>query len=208
MKRNAAAINESNALLIIFYRNPEIGKVKTRLAATLGDSSALAIYLYIAAHTKLITENLPLDKAVFYSRHIDTEDNWKNGVYKKYVQTGTDLGERMSDAFSKGFRSGYESICIIGTDCYDLTSEIIEEAFVRLQTHDVVVGPDADGGYYLLGMKKHYQAFFADKPWSTHLVCEATLKDIKTLGLKYFMLPKLTDVDDESDLPQELQRLI
>lgn len=198
----------NNSLLIIFYRNPEIGKVKTRLAVTVGDSSALAIYLYIAAHTKLITENLPVDKAVFYSSHIDTEDNWKNGVYKKYVQTGMDLGEKMSNAFLKGFQSGYESICIIGTDCYELTPEIIEEAFVRLQYHDVVIGPATDGGYYLLGMKKHYQNVFEDKLWSTHSVCEATLKDVETLGLKYFLLPKLTDVDDESDLPRELRQLI
>ncbi len=125
---NAKAPDHNNSLLIIFYRNPEIGKVKTRLAATLGDSAALAIYLYIAAHTKSITENLTVDKAVYYSHHIDTEDNWQNATYQKYLQTGADLGERMASAFMRGFQSGYRSICIVGTDCFELTPGIIEEA--------------------------------------------------------------------------------
>ena len=198
----------NKSLLIIFYRNPEIGKVKTRLAATLGDASALAIYVYIVAHTKTLTENIQVDKAVYYSNYIDTEDNWSNGVYKKYLQVGTDLGEKMSNAFVQAVQSGHQSICIIGTDCYELTSSIVEEAFLRLQSHDVVIGPARDGGYYLLGMNTHHPEFFKGKNWSTDSVFEATLHDFRHLGLTYFVLPLLTDVDDEKDIPAELKKLI
>lgn len=197
-----------NSLLIIFYRNPEIGKVKTRLAATLGDSAALAIYLYLVAHTKSITKNLPVDKAVYYSHYVDTEDNWQNDVYQKYFQTGEDLGERMANAFMRGFQAGYRSICIIGTDCPELTSATVEEAFARLHSNDTVIGPAKDGGYYLLGMKTYHPALFINKLWSTNSVCEATIHDFKTLGLNYHELPVLADVDEERDLSGELRSLL
>jgi rSAM/selenodomain-associated transferase 1 len=205
---NTTIPGTSNSLLIIFYRNPELGKVKTRLAATLGDSKALAVYLYLSAHTKSITESLPVDKAVFYSNHIDTEDNWDNAAYHKNLQSGTNLGERMANAFREGFRSGYLSICIVGTDCFELTSAAIEEAFAKLQLNDTVIGPANDGGYYLLGMNAYHAEFFENKSWSTSSVYEATLQDFKVLGLKYYKLPILTDIDEEKDLPEALKGLI
>jgi uncharacterized protein len=205
---NTRASDHNSSLLIIFYRNPEIGKVKTRLAATLGDSAALAIYLYIAAHTKSITQHLPVDKAVYYSHYIDTEDNWQNTIYQKYLQTGADLGERMANAFTQGFQSGYRSICIIGTDCFELTSGIIDEAFVRLRIYDTVVGPARDGGYYLLGMNEYHPELFTNKLWSTNSVCDDTVQDFVALGLKYHKLPALTDVDEEKDLSGELKGLL
>jgi uncharacterized protein len=194
-------------LLIIFYRNPEIGKVKTRLAATLGDAKALAIYLYLAAHTRTITENILVDKVVFYSHHVDKEDNWDNDRFQKQLQWGKNLGERMLHAIRDGFRSGYDSICIIGTDCFELTSLIVEEAFAKLQSFDTVIGPATDGGYYLLGMNRFHGELFKNKFWSTHSVREATLHDISVLGLTFFELPVLTDVDEEKDLPEEVKRL-
>jgi rSAM/selenodomain-associated transferase 1 len=197
----------SNSLLIIFYRNPELGKVKTRLAATLGDSSALAIYLFMVAHTKAITKSILPDKAVFYSHHIDTEDNWDNAVYQKHLQSGIDLGERMFNAFRNGFQSGYRSICIIGTDCLELTADSIKDAFAKLQSNDTVIGPARDGGYYLLGMNTNHTELFQNKLWSTSTVYASTLCDFNMLRLKFFELPVLTDVDEEKDLPEELKNL-
>jgi len=206
MKSNLPPSKKS--LLIIFYRNPELGKVKTRLAATLGDAKALAIYLYLAAHTRTITENLALDKAVFYSHYVDTEDNWNNDLYQKHIQSGIDLGERMLHAFRNGFKSGYDSICILGTDCYELTSGTIKEAFAKLQSYDAVIGPAKDGGYYLLGMNTLHVEFFKNKLWSSDSVREATIHDFNNLGLKYYELPVLTDIDEERDLPEELENLV
>lgn len=188
-------------LLIIFYRNPELGKVKTRLAATVGDAKALAIYLALTTHTRMISESLSMDKIVFYSHHVDTEDNWSNAHYLKQVQHGNDLGERMRNAFQYGFQSGYDSICIIGTDCFELTSNILCNAFERLLSNDTVIGPAHDGGYYLLGMKTIYPEFFSNKIWSTDTICELTLSDIKKRDLSYELLPTLHDVDEEKDLP-------
>lgn len=189
----------NKSLLIIFAKNPILGKVKTRLAATIGDDQALAIYYFLLSHTIEVTADLKVDKAVFYSDFIDTEDKWSNSVYEKFVQVGKDLGERMHHAFKTGFEMGYSSICIIGSDNLEISSSIIKEGFKVLNEDDVVIGPAKDGGYYLLGMKKLYSKFFREKEWSTNSVYSSTIKDVKKLQLKYFLLPTLNDIDTKED---------
>ena len=188
------------SLLIIFYRNPKIGKVKTRLAATLGNQKALEIYRKLSLHTKTITEDLNLDKIVFYSDSIDLMDIWPNATFLKALQEGEDLGEKMENAFVGGFETGYTSICIIGTDCFELTEEIITQAFEVLKSADAVIGPAGDGGYYLLGMKAPADVF-ENKNWSTETVLQETIHDFESLGLHYIKLQELNDVDTEDDLP-------
>ena len=191
-----------DSLLIIFYKNPELGKVKTRLASSIGEAKAFSIYLLLAEHTRRITEHLGVYKVVFYSDYIDVDDSWANSVYQKRLQLGMDLGERMANAFKFGFSEGYKSICIIGTDCFELTGSIVEEAFRKLLTHDVVIGPANDGGYYLLGMNYLCNKLFENKKWSSSSVLADTLADTRMLGLTSWQLEKLTDVDEEKDLPQ------
>lgn len=188
-------------LLIIFYRNPELGKVKTRLAATMGDERALAIYLKLASHTRSVASEVNCDRVVWYSDFVDTEDNWPNDVFLKERQRGETLGDRMQVAFDRAFQDGYQRACIIGTDCLELTSEILSEAFNKLNTHDAVIGPALDGGYYLLGMKEFHSEFFNKKVWSTNTVFENTVKDFERLKLSFILLPTLIDIDEERDLP-------
>ena len=190
-------------LLLIFYRNPVIGGVKTRLAKTAGDEKALAVYLFMAAHTRRLTENLLVDKRVYYSDFIDREDAWDNHSFQKFIQAGDDLGERMLNAFREGYRDGYEAISIIGTDCLELTSSILASAFQELNQKDVVLGPAKDGGYYLLGMTRLWPEFFQGKAWSTSSVAKDTIRDCEQLELSYSLLPVLQDVDEEADLPAD-----
>lgn len=192
-------------LLIIFYKNPDPGKVKTRLASTIGDDKALVIYHKLATHTRAITENLALDKVVYYTDHIDTKDNWNNHSYQKALQQGHDLGERMHHAFVQGFRQGYNSICIIGTDCLEIDASILVQGFRALEKYHAVIGPALDGGYYLLGMNKLYSSVFTNKNWSTRTVATDTVNDFKRLNLSYFSLPPLRDIDTEEDLPPALR---
>lgn len=190
-------------LLIIFYRNPELGKVKTRLAATAGEEKALAIYLKLASHTREVALQTACDRVVYYSDFIDTEDSWSNDQFKKSLQTGESLGERMKQAFANSFDAGYKRVCIIGTDCPGLTTQIINESFVKLKSNDVVIGPATDGGYYLLGMENFWPTLFENKAWSTDSVLSQTVQDAKQLNLLNFLLPTLTDVDEEKDLPTQ-----
>jgi len=195
-------------LLIIFYRNPELGKVKTRLAATVGDDRALAIYFKLASYTREVSLNTACDRVVYYSDFIDTEDSWLNSHFKKRLQAGASLGDRMKQAFSDSLAAGYERVCIIGTDCPELTAQIINDAFTKLRSHEVVIGPVVDGGYYLLGMKKLHADFFANKAWGTNSVAAKTIVDFENLKLVYYQLPMLTDVDEEKDLPIQLKSLL
>jgi uncharacterized protein len=198
-------MEQEKLLLIIFYRNPQAGTVKTRLAATLGDEKALEIFVKLSLHIRDITENLTVvDKIVYYSDAIEQGDLWNETAYLKALQRGDDLGARMKNAFAEGFRSGYTSVCIIGTDCYELTEEVLARSFEALKTADAVVGPARDGGYYLLGMKKPFPELFDNKPWSTDAVFRKTIEDLDQLGLKYAILPVLRDVDTEDDVPPEL----
>lgn len=194
---------EARSLLMIFYRNPVKGKVKTRLAATVGADKALTIFRMLASHTRLISEDLPMDKIVFYSDQIETNDLWPEDVFQKALQKGSDLGERMEHAFNEGFGEGYHRICIIGTDCYELTGEIIDAAFRSLESADAVIGPAQDGGYYLLGMNRPLNNVFHNKRWSTETVFRDTIQDFESLGLQYRRLVLLRDVDTEGDLPEE-----
>jgi len=187
---------------MIFTRNPELGKCKTRLAASIGDIAALEVYKFLLDHTVSITKNLEVTKEVHYSTKIVENDIWDPTNYEKKQQHGKDLGARMYNAFSDGFKSGYKNIIIIGSDMYDLSQSDIENAFTALQTHDYVLGPAEDGGYYLLGMKSLNPLLFQNKSWGTPTVLENTLKDLQQTNIK--LLEKRNDVDyyeDIKDIP-------
>lgn len=196
---------KSTARLIIFYRNPQQANVKTRLAATLGPAKARHIYIRLAQHTRDVAEKTDVDKVVFYSDFVDTPDMWSDSIYRKAAQQGHDLGTRMKNAFAESFAMGYAHVCIIGTDCFELSPEVINEAFESLQRADAVIGPAKDGGYYLLGMNRMHAAIFENKHWSTSNVLNETIRDFRLLGLRYTLLRTLGDVDTEKDLPDELR---
>jgi uncharacterized protein len=193
----------SKRLLMLFVRNPELGKVKTRLAASVGPETALDIYLHLLRHTRDITQELPMDKVVYYSERIEENDLWPDQLYQKKLQPAAgDLGDKMKAAFEAAFADGYTSVVIIGSDCQQLTADIINEAFEGLENHEVVIGPALDGGYYLLGMQHLHPELFENKRWSTEHVFPDTLYDIERLHLSHTLLPYLSDVDKLEDLQE------
>ena len=121
-----------SSALIIFVRNPVLGKVKTRLASTLGDEKALEIYRILLRHTSDVTKDLAVDKFVFYDDHIDQNDIWENDIFEKFLQQGSDLGERMTKAFDYLFKKKYSKVIIIGSDCFELSESILSQAFDAL----------------------------------------------------------------------------
>ena len=189
--------------IILFTKNPELGKVKTRLAKTLGDEKALEIYKKLLLHTQQIVAPVLVDKFVFYSDEIIGNDAWSNEIYRKKLQKGLDLGERMKNAFQELFELNYNSICIIGSDCFELNSEIINSAFQLLKNNDVVIGPTFDGGYYLLAMNQLHSHLFENIVWSTETVFEETVFKIEKNNLSKAILVKLNDVDEEIDVPRQ-----
>lgn len=198
--------------IIVFIKNPVLGKVKTRLAATVGDERALAIYHTLMQHTMSITNHLEVDKYLFYSDFVAEDDIWDNDKYLKSIQHQTqDLGLKMASAFGITLQNEHKKALIIGSDCFELNNEIIEEAYSKLSENEVVIGPAYDGGYYLIGFnfekigircKDVFEKIFLDKEWSHEQVCQEAKDACSQLNLKCFQLPTLTDVDEEKDYLQ------
>jgi uncharacterized protein len=186
--------HESNKALIIFIKNPQKGKVKTRLARTVGDDKALKITLVNAQTVKGYKPYL------FYSDFVDTHDEWSNEVFEKMVQSGQDLGERMLNAFNIVLEK-HPAACIIGSDCPTLSVNILEQSFSNLNDSDYTIGPSTDGGYYLLGIRKGiaYENLFSDIEWSTPSVLTTTFERFAENKGSYTQLPVLTDIDEEKD---------
>ena len=192
-------------LIIVFVRTPELGKVKTRLAKSIGDVSALTIYKLLLKHTATVLYDLSFDKVVYYSEKVEENDFWEARLFEKKLQKGADLGERMQHAFETAFEQGYQKVLIIGSDLFDLKSIHITTAFEALENHDLTIGPSLDGGYYLLGMKELYPAVFKNKKWGTDSILGNTLKDLQQQNVK--LLEALNDIDTFEDLQQQPELL-
>ncbi|MEM6358522.1 MAG: TIGR04282 family arsenosugar biosynthesis glycosyltransferase [Bacteroidota bacterium] len=186
-------------LLIVFCKNPTLGKVKTRLAKSIGDEKALAVYKKLLEHTHKVANECTSDYAVYYSNYVNKNDLWVEASYKA-LQYGDDIGERMSNAISDGLTRGYSSVVLIGADIYELSLEVIDSAFSELKSNDVVLGPAKDGGYYLIGMKKPCSELFQLRKWSSSVVLRDTVERIKIQELNYSLVDQLNDIDFLEDL--------
>lgn len=186
--------------IIIFVRNPELGKVKTRLAASIGEANALKVYQVLLRRTFEVVSGLICDKYVYWAGSLSTDNLWESDNFIRKLQQGDDLGSRMRNAFQEVFNLGYAEVLIIGSDCYDLATEIITSAFSLLSNNDIVIGPALDGGYYLLGMKELHSRLFENKSWSSSTVFLDTVRDFAETGLTHASLPPLGDVDEAKDI--------
>lgn len=185
--------------LLIFIKNPELGKAKTRLAQSVGPERALEIYQALLGHTRQLAQAVDAQRMLFYSAFVDQQDQWPNSDFAKYLQASGGLGERMSAAFAQAFAETDGPVLIIGSDCAQLTPAIVQQGINALETHDFVIGPAEDGGYYLLGMKAFHPEVFQDIAWSTEEVLPQTLEIIKTKDWSHSLLPVLSDIDYEED---------
>ncbi|AFU68940.1 glyco_like_cofC transferase, GTA_type superfamily [Psychroflexus torquis ATCC 700755] len=185
-------------LVIVFAKNPELGKCKTRLAVSIGDENTLAVYKALIQYTAKVLSKLKEDCVVFYSENIQTDDLWNDADFQKQVQSQGHLGKKMQAAFEWGFHKGYKQVCIVGSDLFELEVSDIHNAFQALETHDLVFGPAEDGGYYLMGMSAFHPEAFKDKAWSTELVLKETLHDLK--GKSFQLLKEKNDIDTVDDL--------
>jgi rSAM/selenodomain-associated transferase 1 len=188
---------KTNAL-IIFTRNPVLGRVKTRLAKTIGKKKALEVYRDLLFHTMTETQSIDCDKYLFYDEAIDPNDIWSNDIYKKRVQFGFELGDKMQNAFELLFKQGYRKCIIIGSDSFELKRKHIIEALEKLEHNDVVIGPAEDGGYYLLGLKKVIPSIFKNKDWGNSSVLSDTLKNLENATIDFLEI--LNDIDTIEDL--------
>jgi rSAM/selenodomain-associated transferase 1 len=185
--------------LIVFARNPVLGKVKTRIGEISGNEKALAIYNELLSHTFDTIAGVNCEKIIFLNDLLS--DSGK--IFSEHqiqLQNGSNLGERMKNAFNLVFAKGYYRVIILGSDIYELTSDIINEGFQKLKTYDCVIGPSLDGGYYLLGLNHEVAGLFDDVAWGTAQVMDQTIKKLEAINMPFFQLPDLNDVDTIEDV--------
>lgn len=189
----------NSTALIILVKNPQLGKVKTRLAKSIGDEKALEIYHQLLQITHSVSLQTNFKKYLFYSEFIDRTDEWPGNQFLKHQQIGDDLGQRMQHAFEFVFKLGHKKAIIIGSDCPTIMPQHLQQAETTLEKYDVVFGPSEDGGYYLMGMKNIIPALLENQPWSTNLLLQNSIKQLNQLKLSYFLLPVLNDIDTLAD---------
>lgn len=201
---SAHAVPESDSALIIMARHPRRGAVQSTLANTLGEDIAAEFHRLCAERLFLELERLPfpVKRYLFYSGKDDESAlrHWTGDSFSFELQRGEDRGERLQYAFATTFAKRFRKAVIVGTDIPDLTAGLIDEALHLLDSYDAVIGPDHNGGYYLLGLKAVHEPLFRDVPWGTSRVYGHTLRMIKTLNLSLAFLPVLIDVNTEDDL--------
>ncbi len=189
-----------SCLLVIFTKNPEKGEVKTRLARGVGEEKALEVYETLREHTARVTECVEAERMVYYSRFIPASDLFRTENFLPRLQKGDDLGERMFHAMKEGFEAGFAHVVLIGTDCYELSYKILNEAFCALERCDAVIGPATDGGFYLIGLNRVLPELFLDRKWSTCEVFWETTTILQHFAIEYERLPELSDIDTIDDL--------
>jgi rSAM/selenodomain-associated transferase 1 len=193
-----------NRAILLFAKAPIPGLVKTRLAATLGAREAAGIYIKLA---EAVCRRLPPDAAIRVL--FDPPDSaaamtqWLRPLLPPtaafFPQMTGDLGARLAAGFQEAFAAGFDRVAAIGSDCVEITPELIHQALSEVERCDAVIGPTTDGGYYLLALKLPHPGLFAGVPWSTAGVLDATVANARELGLSTALLPMLRDVDTESD---------
>lgn len=188
--------------VIVFARAPEAGRVKTRLAAELGDDQALRVYRELGRRVlsqvralgecELVVAFTPSDGAAAVRAWLDGADRYE-------PQSDGDLGARMAAAIATPFAEGARRVVVIGTDCPSIDAALVAEAFARLEGCDAVFAPAADGGYVLAGLAGPCPALFEGIPWSTPATLRVTLERARASGLTVSLLPECRDIDTASD---------
>ncbi len=190
--------------LILFAKAPEPGRVKTRLSPFLSANDAAGLQ---KAFILDLLQNTQIDSLQRFIACAPATDHpffqhckIKHSI-QLILQEGKDLGERMRNAFEWAFSNNFHKVIIIGSDVPTLPPDFIRKGFDRLSNTDIVLGPSLDGGYYLIGARKHIPALFTDLPWGTETVLGRTLEILNSSKCSSHLLPFWYDIDRPEDLP-------
>lgn len=192
----------------LMTRYPQLGRVKTRLAADIGDDEALQVYLELLGRAVKVVDDL--DKTRFVrtvfvtpSEQIEQLADEYPGLDNYLAQADGDLGDRMKHALKTLLdMPGVQRAILIGTDIPELSSDIVMQASAALENHDCVFGPTFDGGYFLIGMRRVHEMLFHNVAWGTTSVLQESLAIVDKAGLTVQLLTQLRDLDNYDDLKQ------
>lgn len=190
----------------IFAKYWEPGRVKTRLAASIGEAEAANLYgeflltlldRFRTSGDRRVLAYSPAERVKQFAEIAD-------GVWQLEPQSAGDVGRRMTNYFAGAFNTGATRAALIGSDSPTLPQDVFDLAFQALDAADVVLGPSDDGGYYLVGASRPFPAMFEGIEWSSARVFQQTVDRLAQSDLTWSALPPCYDIDDLDDL-QRLQ---
>jgi rSAM/selenodomain-associated transferase 1 len=192
------------SIILIFVKVPLKGQVKSRVAAVVGDETALGLYknFVLDVIDTVIKTGCPFRICYAPAEAGQAMTGWLNTDCPLKPQQGNDLGERMENAFIQCFAEGIERVVLIGSDLPDLAPAILHEALSSLARKDVVIGPAFDGGYYLIGFNRRsfLPKIFHGIAWGTATVFQDTIAILGDHALTVHRAPQWHDVDTSEDL--------
>jgi rSAM/selenodomain-associated transferase 1 len=194
-----------NYAVIIMTKVPIAGTVKTRLQPLLSPKECAELAVAFLRDTvnkarvvcnKTIVAFSPFDKQSELEKILKSE-------YFYVAQKGVNLGEKIFNAFRFAFENNSDSVVMIGTDSPTFPADFIESAFDNLKSADAVLGKTADGGFYLIGLRRLQKEIFENVEWSTAKTFEQIKQNITHLNYKLQEIPSWYDIDE----PEDLKRL-
>lgn len=180
----------------LFLKAPVLGTVKTRLAKSLGEASALLAYKRMVEFLLERIGNRGSIHIHYAAESVDPMVDWLGENYRFTAQLGDGLGTRLANAMAQEFASGANKLIFLGGDCPFVDHAMIEESFIALDRKDVVIGPAFDGGYYLIGMSQNRAELFEGIHWGSETVFAETVEICRRKGLTHAILAEMSDVDD------------
>ncbi|MCJ7698085.1 MAG: TIGR04282 family arsenosugar biosynthesis glycosyltransferase [Thermoplasmata archaeon] len=203
-------IKDQDTCVLCFVKYPEKGQVKLRLAADLDKDIVVELYRNFVLDTLSTLKKLDVQLRICFSP-LNAQKKfreWLGSSYSYVPQEGNDLGERMKNGFCYPFTEGFRRVILVGSDSPDLPGDFLRNAIVELQTHDIVLGPSSDGGYYLIGFRDDtfLPSMFDGISWSSSTVFQETIAKVKNAGRSLSLLPAWSDVDSISDLKNLVRR--
>jgi rSAM/selenodomain-associated transferase 1 len=195
-------------LLAMYAKRPVPGQVKSRLAQGIGDERAAQLYTRMLDRLVARFDRGAREHGFAFHLHVDPVEavEWFRRRYptmrgRIFAQhPHADLGDRMLASFDRGFAQGFRAVALCCSDAPDLDPRHGAEAFVRLRSHDAVLGPATDGGYYLIGWRRRMPQMFAGMEWSQANVLAETRLRAEAAGISLALLDPLLDIDHASDL--------
>ncbi len=198
--------------LILFSRYPQPGTTKTRLIPHLGETGAAQLQrqmtqqvlrqIWSLLHPAADQATHPISAEIWFSGGEAAQmADWLGPCWALHPQPSGDLGDRLLAAVERAIATGAKRVVVIGADCPSVDSALLQQAFTALQTHDLVLGPATDGGYYLIGLRQPVAELFSGIEWGSERVYAQTQAIAHALGLSIATLAPLTDIDTAADLP-------
>jgi rSAM/selenodomain-associated transferase 1 len=199
-------------IVVVMARAPELGKVKSRLAASVGEAGALAVHTALGrAVAERLRAAMNDDRygwaVITPDAKLDEAQRWLGDGWQLHPQGDGDLGDRMHRAVESAFCCGARRVLLFGTDCAEVRPGDLDAAFNALKENDAVIGPAEDGGYWCIGMSKPLPALFRNMPWGTGSVAKLTRERAESEGISLAELRTLSDVDRVDDLKALIARL-